>query len=73
MAKITVYKNSKFATVLSFISYLTIAGGVYAVFEDEPVGGIIAIVIGIAIKVLAAVISKKKSQKDAEFDKWLAS
>ena len=67
MAKVTTYKNSKFATVLSFIGYLMIVGGVYAAFNDELVAGIIIAVLGIGVKVLAGYISKKKSQKEAQY------
>ena len=66
MARITTYKNSKFASFLSILGYLVIVGGIYAIFNDEPVGGIIALVIGIGFKLLAAFVSKKKSQKDAK-------
>lgn len=66
MARVTIYKNSKFASFLSILGYLVIVGGVYALFNDAVVGGIIALVIGIGIKVLAGFVSKKKSQKDAE-------
>ena len=67
MAKVTKYKNSKFATVLSFIGYLMIVIGVYAVFNDEPVVGIIIAVLGIGVKVLAGYISKKKSEREAQY------
>ena len=73
MARVTVYKNSKFATALSFLGYLAIAGGVYAIFNDEALGGIIALVVGMIVKLLAAFISKKKREKDAKFDQWLKS
>ena len=65
MARITTYKNSKLATFVSIIGYLCIVGGVYALFNDAPVGGIIALVVGIGFKVLAAYISKKRKEKDA--------
>ena len=71
MAKVTTYKNSKFATFFSFVGYLAIAIGVYAIFNDEPVGGIITLVVGFVFKLLAAFISKRKSQKDAELEKIL--
>ena len=66
MAKVTIYKNSKFASFLSILGYLVIVGGVYAIFNDELVGGIVALVIGIGFKLLAGFISQKKSKKDAE-------
>lgn len=68
MAKVTVYKNSKFATFISFLGYVGIVLGIYSFFNEElgVAVGIIALVIGIALKVLAALIGKKKTQKDAE-------
>ena len=66
MAKVTTYKNSKFATFLSILGYLAIVGGVYAIFNDAAVGGIIALVIGFGLKILAGFVSKKKSQKEAK-------
>lgn len=66
MAKVTTYKNSKLATVVSVIGYLCIVGGVYALFNDEPVAGIIVVVLGIGFKVLAAYISQKKKERDAK-------
>lgn len=68
MAKVTTYENSKFATFLSILGYLAIVLGVYSCFEEE-LGfgvGIIALVIGIALKLLAGFISKKKSEKEAK-------
>ena len=73
MARITTYKNSKLATAFSFIGYCAIAAGVYGIFNDAVVGGIIALVVGIVLKFLAAFISKKKREKDAKFDQWLNS
>ena len=69
MAKVTTYKNSKFASFLSILGYLVIVGGVYAIFNDALVGGIVALVIGIGFKLLAGFISQKKSKKDAEMMK----
>lgn len=67
MAKITVYKNSKFASFLSILGYLAIVIGIYAAFNEEIVGGIITVVIGVGLKVLGGFISKRKSKKDAEW------
>lgn len=66
MAKVTTYKNSKFASFLSILGYFVIVCGVYAIFNDEVVGGIVALVIGFGFKLLAGFISQKKSKKDAE-------
>lgn len=67
MAKVTIYKNSKFASFLSILGYLAIVGGVYAIFNDEPEGGVIALVVGFGLKLLAGFISKRISKKDAEW------
>lgn len=68
MAKVTVYKNSKFSTILSFLGYMGIVLGVYSCFNDE-LGikvGIISLAIGFALKLLAGFISQKKSQREAK-------
>ncbi len=67
MAKVTKYKNSKFATVLSFLGYVGMMFGIYALFRNEEVDtvvGVASLVIGFALKLLAAFISQKKSQKE---------
>ena len=68
MAKVTTYKNSKFATFLSFLGYIGIVLGVYSCFEEElGIGvGIVALAIGFVLKLLAGFISKKKSEKEAK-------
>lgn len=67
MAKVTVYANSKFATVLSFLGYLCIPVGVYFLFEDglDKSVGIITIAVGFVLKMLSALINRWK-------EKWLA-
>ncbi len=65
MAKVTTYNNSKFASFLSILGYLLIVIGVYCLFNDEAVAGVIVLVVGIALKLLAGFISKKKSEKEA--------
>lgn len=68
MAKITTYKNSKLATFCSGLGYIAIILGVYACFEEEiGIGvGVVALVIGFALKLLAGFISKKKREKEAK-------
>ena len=68
MAKVTTYKNSKLATFFSFLGYIAIVLGVYSCFQEEiGIGvGIIALAVGIALKLLAGFISKKKSEKEAK-------
>ncbi|MBE6729967.1 MAG: hypothetical protein E7568_07040 [Ruminococcaceae bacterium] len=66
MAKATMYANSKFASFCSVLGYFLIAGGVYFIFNDYPGVGAIIVVAGIALKLLAGFISKKKSEKEAK-------
>ena len=66
MAKVTTYKNSKFASFLSILGYIAIVCGVYAAFNDLPVGGIITVAIGFVLKLLGGFIAKKKSEKEAK-------
>lgn len=73
MPRIKTYKNSKLASAFSILGYIVIAGGFYAIFNDEPLGGVIALVIGIVLKFLASFISKKKHQNDAKFNQQLNS
>ncbi len=66
MAKVTTYKNSKFASACSIIGYLLIVVGVYGLFNDEVVAGIVMLALGFGFKILASFISKKKSEKEAK-------
>lgn len=66
MAKVTTYKNSKFATFCSALGYLLIAAGVYLLFNNEPGVGVVLMVLGFGLKVLAGFISQKKSEADAK-------
>ncbi len=63
MAKVTTYKNSKFASFLSVLGYFGIVGGVYFIFNDYPTEGIIIIVIAVVLKLLAGFISSSKAKK----------
>ena len=67
MAKVTVYDNSKLATVLSFLGYLCAPIGVYLLFEDglDKSVGIITLAVGFALKILSNLINRWK-------EKWLA-
>ena len=69
MARVTTYKNSKLATVCSVLGYLLIVAGIYCLFNDEPVAGVVVLVLGIGLKILAPFISKKKSEKNAKRNK----
>ncbi len=66
MAANSDYKNSKLATVCNAIGSALIIGGVYFCFHDAPVAGVIMLVMAFVFKFLAALISKKKSIKDAQ-------
>ena len=67
MSKVTVYANSKFATVLSFLGYLCAPIGVYCLFEDglDKSVGIIILAVGLALKILSNLVNRWK-------EKWLA-
>ena len=67
MPRIKTYKNSKLASFCSVIGYILIAGGVYCLFNDEPLAGVIVLLLGFGFKFLAAFISNRKRKKDAEF------
>lgn len=62
----TVYKNSKIATVISVIGYLAITGGVYCIFHDEPIVGIILLALGFGCYFLSAFISNMKKKKKSD-------
>ena len=66
MARVTTYKNSKLATAVSILGDILVVGGVYFLFNDEAVAGVILLVLGIGAKFLAAFISKKQREKDAQ-------
>ena len=66
MAAVITYQNSKLASFFSIVGYLCIACGVYALFSDEALIGIISIVLGFGFKFLAAYTSKRKRMKDAK-------
>ncbi len=65
MAKVTTYKNSKFASFLSVLGYFGIVGGVYFLFNDYPTEGVIILVIAFGLKLLAGFISSRKAKKVA--------
>ena len=70
MAKVNVYKNSKLATVLSFLGYIAIVIGVYSFFQDDIsfVVGIILLAIGFIFKFLASLIGNRKNEKNKQED-----
>lgn len=68
MAKVTTYDNSKFATFLSILGYFAIVLGAYCCFNDELgiAPGVILLLAGFGLKLLASFISKKKREKAAK-------
>lgn len=74
MAKIpAAYKNSKLASFLDAFGSLLIVCGVYAMFNDEFVGGVIALVVAFGFKFLGNFISIRKQRKDAELQQLINS
>ncbi|MBQ2815900.1 MAG: hypothetical protein IJE65_04455 [Clostridia bacterium] len=68
MAKVSVFENSKFATVLSFLGYLCMPIGVYCLFEDglDKSVGIIIIAAGFALKILSILVNRWKEKRLAK-------
>ena len=66
MAKVTLYKNSILASLLSLAGYFMIAGGIMAAFNGEVVPGIVLALLGIGVSWLAAWLSSQ-----IQFLKWL--
>jgi len=63
-----IHKTKKLATFFSFLGYIGIVLGVYSFFEDRVGIGvrIICLAIGVALKLLAGFVSKKKSGKETK-------
>ena len=66
MARITIYKNSILATLLSFLSYFAVVMGIMLAFDSEILGGILMVAVGIGIMALAAWVNSR-----ATFRKWI--
>lgn len=66
MARITIYKNSILATLLSFLSYFAVVMGIMLAFDSEILGGIAIVAVGIGIMALAAWVNSR-----ATFRKWI--
>ena len=72
MAKVTVYKKSKFATFLSFVGYIIIIYGMYSFYFNDELEVEIELalmLIGLAIKGLGSYIGHKKAQKEEQKNK----
>lgn len=66
MARITIYKNSILASIISIFSYLIMLGGIMIAFDGEILGGILLFVAGVGVAALAAWVSQQ-----ASFRKWI--
>lgn len=66
MAKVTLYKNSIIASVLSLAGTILALGGVVSLVSSEPAGGIVLILLGVAMMLWASSISERKA-----FRTWL--
>lgn len=66
MAKVTLYKNSIIASVLSLAGTILALGGVVSLVSGEPAGGIVLILLGVAMMLWASSISERKA-----FQTWL--
>lgn len=65
MARIRIYKNSILANVVNFAGYFVMLMGLLLLFEAEILLGIVVILVGIGIMVVAGEIARK-----ANFRKW---
>lgn len=63
MARITIYKNSVLASLMSFLSYFLLLIGVVAAVNGEILGGVALFLIGIGVGILASSISERKRFK----------
>lgn len=63
MARVTVYKNSVVASILSVCGYVAAIAGIIAAFSGSVVAGIISVLAGIGLVFWAAAISQNKQFK----------
>lgn len=66
MARITLYKNSILASLVSIFGYCFMLGGIAIAFDCEILGGIVMFLMGIGLAALASVISSR-----AQFRQWI--
>ena len=66
MARITIYKNSILASLVSIFGYMFMLGGIAMAFDGEILPGIFLFLMGIGLAALASVISSR-----AQFRKWI--
>ena len=63
MARITIYKNSVLASLISILGYIFVIGGICVMFGGEIGGGIVMLIVGIALAMWASAISENKKFK----------
>ena len=63
MARITIYKNSFLATLVSICGYIGVVCGVMVMFEGDIAAGILMLAVGIGLAVWASKISQNKQFK----------
>lgn len=66
MARVTVYKNSILASLVSIMGYGFMVGGLGMAFGGEILGGIVLFLMGLGCAALASVISER-----AQFRQWI--
>ena len=60
MARIPIYKNSILATLLSFVSYFCMLGGIMMLFDGEFLGFVVLFALGIGIGAVGSALSEWK-------------
>jgi hypothetical protein len=66
MARITIYKNSVFASLVSISGYLCMLAGFALAFGGAIFGGIFMFLLGMGLAALASIISSR-----VQFRKWI--
>ena len=62
----TRFPNSKLATALSLFASVAIVVGISGAIAGEVAGGIVAVVCGVALRLLAGYIARRKETKKQE-------
>lgn len=60
MARIPIYKNSIIATILSFISYFAMLGGIMMLFDGEFLAFVVLFALGMLIAGIGSAVSEWK-------------
>jgi len=71
MARITIYRNSVLATLVSIIAYMFVGVGIMIAFNGQIIGGILLALVGVVLMALASSISTNKQFKMLKKD-WQA-